>query len=163
MLALLVGVLLLAGLAAGCKSGSDNSGATVTPEDKKAMVESVAKFFVAQGALDIKGIKAGIYDPENIFGVATMTVAPEGAQKTEIKFAWSGDTVLLTIPSQQASATLSASVEQTNVVQLKDPAGQGQTFVMKKDGGVWKIDVTATTKVAPGAQAPSSAPTSETP
>ena len=161
MLALLACTLMLAGVTAGCKTASKE--ATVTPEDKKAMIESVAKFFVAQGALDIPGVKASIYDPENIFGVATMTVAPEGAQKTEIKYAWKGDTILLTIPSQQTSATLSASVEQTNVVTLKDPAGQGQTFVMRKDGNVWKIDVSATTKVAPGASAPPSEPGSETP
>ena len=58
------------------------------------MLESVAKWYVAQGALDIAGFKAGIYDPEDILGVATMTAAPEGAQKSEVKWEWAGETVV---------------------------------------------------------------------
>jgi hypothetical protein len=157
MLALLACVLLLAGVAAGCKSASTSS--TASQADKKPMIESVAKFFVAQGALDIPGIKAGIYDPENIWGVATMTAAPAGMQKATITWVWEGDKIVLTAPSEAGTATLSASPTQANVVLLTVPqGGQGQTFVMKKDGGVWKIDVTETMKVAPGAST-SSTPT----
>ena len=51
---------------------------------------------------------------------------------------------------------------------LKDPLGQGGTFVMKNDDGVWKIDVTETQKVSTAAggapqEATGSAPTTEAP
>ncbi len=167
MLALLACALLLAGVAGGCKSASSGGEKTATP-DKKAMLEAVAKWYVAQGALDIKGFKAGIYDPEDILGVATMTAAPEGAQKSEVKWEWAGETVVVTVPSEQSTITLTASPQQANVVLLKDALGQGGTFVMKNDGGVWKIDVTETQKVSASAggapqEATGSAPAPKTP
>ena len=90
MLALLACALLLAGVAAGCKSASNTATPTAAPAEKKAMLESVAKWYVAQGALDMKGFKDGVYDPQNILGVATMTAAPEGAQKSDVKWSWVG-------------------------------------------------------------------------
>ena len=112
------------------------------------MLEAVAKWYVAQGALDMAGFKAGIYDPEDILGVATMTAAPEGAEKSEVKWEWAGETIVVTVPSEQSTITLTASPEQANVVLLKDAIGQDGTFVMKNDNGVWKIDVAETQKVS---------------
>jgi len=167
MLALLACVLLLAGVAGGCKSASSGGEKTAAP-DKKAMLEAVAKWYVAQGALDIAGFKAGIYDPENILGVATMTAAPAGAEKSEVKWVWQGETIVVTVPSEQSTITLVASPQQANVVLLKDALGQGGTFVMKEDGGVWKIDVAETQKVSAAEnavpqEATGSAPATEAP
>jgi hypothetical protein len=168
MLVLLACVLLLAALAGGCKSATKEQTPAANP-DKKAMLESVAKWYTAQGALDLAGFKAGIYDPDNILGVATMTAAPKGAKKAEVKWSWSGDNIVLTIPSEQSTITLTASPNQANVVLLKDAAGQGGTFIMKKEGTVWKIDVSETQKAtqaqsaAPQSGSGTGAPTTTTP
>lgn len=152
MLALLACVLLLTGVAAGCKSASKDPAT-----DKKAMLEAVANWQVAQGKLDLAGVKAGIYDPSDIFGIATMTAVPEGVAAYEVKWEWVGDTIVLAVPSQQATVTLSASPAQANVVLLKDTGGQGQTLVMKQVDDAWKIDVAETQKIT---QAGSGEPTS---
>ena len=165
MLALLACALMLAGVAAGCKSATPGA----SPDDKKVMLESVAKWYVAQGALDIAGFKAGIYDPTDTLGVATMTAAPEGATKSEVKWAWNGDKIVVTVPSAPSTITLSASPNQANIVLLEDQTGQGGTFVMKKVDNAWKIDVVETQKVtdaenaAPPSGAPTSTPTTKAP
>jgi hypothetical protein len=161
MLALLACVLLLAGVAAGCKSASTTETSTGTT-DKKAMLEAVAKWYTAQGALDLAGFKAGIYDPEDILGVATMTAIPEGAEKAEVKWSWAGEKIVLSIPTQETTITLAASPEQANVVLLVDANGQGGTYVMKKDGAVWKIDVAETQKVGEAAASAAASSTATT-
>lgn len=145
VLALLACVMLLAALVGGCKASSTTS---TTPQnqaaDKKAMIEAVAKWYAAQGNLDIAGYKAGIYDPKNILGVATMTAPPAGAKKTVVKWVWVGDNAVITMPAQQTTITVSASPTETAVVNLKDALGETGLFVMKNDNGVWKIDIAAT-------------------
>lgn len=150
-MALLVCALLFVGIAAGCK---------VAPDEKKVMLESVAKWYVAQGSLDIAAFKAGIYDPTDSLGVATMTTAPEGATKSEVKWVWTGDKIVVTVPSAPSTITLSASPNQANVILLQDQLGQDGTFVMKKIDNVWKIDVVETQKLTDAAAAGSVGATS---
>lgn len=161
MSALLACALLLAGFSAGCKSPA-SSGGGPSAGDKKAMIEAVAKWYVAQGELDINGFKAGIYDPDDLLGVATMTTAPEGAEKSEVKWSWVGETAVVTIPSQETTAILSASPTVPNGVLLKDETGQGSnTFIMKNDNGVWKIDVAETQKATQPPATPEAEPTTD--
>lgn len=155
MLAVLACVLLLAGIVVGCKPAAQ--------DEKKAMIESVAKWYAAQGALDIVGFKAGIYDPTDILKVATMTAAPEGAKKSEVKWEWVGETIVVTVPSEQSTVTLSASPEQANVVLLKDALGEAGTLIMKKVDGSWKIDIAETQKISAASAAGSSAPATPAP
>lgn len=156
MLALFACVLLLGGVVAGCKPSAQ--------ADKKNMLEAVAKWYSAQGGLDIVGFKAGIYDPTDILGVATMTAPPAGAVKSEVKWTWVGETIIVTVPSEQSTVTLSASPDKANVVVLKDAIGQGGTFVMKKIDGTWKIDIAETQKAsAASSAAPTSTPTTKAP
>jgi len=152
-LALLAAVLMLAGIVAGCASGS---GASDPSTDKKAMLESVAKWYTAQGSLDMVAFKAGIYDPQDILGVATMTAAPPGASKAEVKWNWSGETILVTVPSEQSTITLSVDAAKPTTVQLKDATGQGGVFIMKKVDNVWKIDVAETQKASAAQSQPDS-------
>lgn len=147
-MALLACVLLLAGIVAGCtQGGSGETGSTVT-DDQKAMLEAVAKWHVAQGAVDLAGYKAGVYDPEDILGIATMTTPPPDAEKYDVKWAWSGDKIVLSIPSESTTITLSAPADKPGVVSLMDTFGQSATYVMKKDGAVWKIDIAKTQEAA---------------
>jgi len=152
---LLICVALLAVFAAGCsKGGAGGAG------DQKAMVEAVAKFYAAQGALDLATMKATIYDPQNMSGIATATI-PAGAQKTEIVWKSVGDTVLITVPSQELTLTASVAKTPANAVLVADPSGQGETLIMKNDGGVWKIDFAETQKASAAkaaAPSPQSAP-----
>ncbi|MEI7814001.1 MAG: hypothetical protein WCJ13_04335 [Coriobacteriia bacterium] len=149
---LLICVALLAVFAAGCSKGGAG--------DQKAMVEAVAKFYAAQGALDLATMKATIYDPQNMSGIATATI-PADAKKTEIVWKSVGDTVLITVPSQELTLTASVAKTPANAVLVADPSGQGETLIMKKDGGVWKIDFAETQKASAAkaaAPSPQSAP-----
>jgi hypothetical protein len=143
-------VLLLAILLAGC------SGGTSAGSDQKAMMETVGKFYAAQGALDLAAMKAALYDPTNVSGIATATVPP-GAQKTEVNWKNVGDTVVITAPSRELTLTVTALKTPANAVKIADPSGQGETLIMKKDGKVWKIDFVETQK-ASAASAPAQAP-----
>jgi hypothetical protein len=134
---LIVGVSLLAVLLVGCSAGG---GA-----DQKAMLEAVGKFYAAQGALDLPAMKAAIYDPQNVSGIATATVPPD-AKKTEVAWKSAGDKVTITIPSQELTLTVTVAKSPANAVLVSDPSGQGETLIMKKDGGVWKIDFAETQK-----------------
>jgi hypothetical protein len=127
---------LLAVIVVGCSGGGG---------DQKAMLETVGKFYAAQGALDLPAMKAAIYDPQNTSGIATATI-PAGATKTEILWKSVGDNVIVTIPSQELTLTVSAAKSPANAVLVSDPSGQGETLIMKKDGGVWKIDFAETQK-----------------
>lgn len=149
---LVVFAALLALLAVGCSGGAPSSGGS----DSKAMAEAVGKFYAAQGALDIAGMKAALYDPTNISGIATATV-PADAKKTEVAWKASGDTVIITVPSQELTLTVSAAATPANAVKVADPSGKSETLIMKKDGSVWKIDVAETQKAS--AAAAGSAPT----
>jgi hypothetical protein len=162
MLALLACALLVLGVIAGCAPAKKAD--TLTPE-KKAMVESVAKWYVAQGALDLAGFKAGIYDPNDVLGVASMTAPPKDAKKSEVKWAWVGDAVVLTIASDQTTVTLTPSSTATDVVSVSDTNGSAGKFIMINQNGVWKIDVNKTQEAAAAASqsASGSAPASGTP
>lgn len=137
---LVICAALLALLGAGCSGGGSSSSS-----DPKAMREAIGKFYAAQGALDIEGMKAVIYDPTNTSGIATATVPPE-AQKAEVNWKSVGETVLITVPSRDLTLTVAAAKSPENAVTLSDPSGQSETIIMKKDGGVWKIDVVETQK-----------------
>lgn len=132
---------LVALLAAGCTSG----GAGGSAADQKAMREVVGKFYAAQGDLDIETMRASLYDPQNIAGLATATVPPE-AQKTEVTWKNVGETVVIAVPSQELTLTVSAATSTPNAVTMTGPGGQSDTLIMKKDGGAWKIDVSETEK-----------------
>ena len=79
LLVLVMCLSLAALLVAGCSGGKSGSSSA----DQKAQMETVAKFYKAQGALDIKAMRAALYDPTDVAGLATATV-PAGAQKTEV-------------------------------------------------------------------------------
>ncbi len=59
-----------------------------------------------------------------------------------------GETVVITIPSQELTLTASVATASVNAVKLSDPNGQSITLIMKKDGDVWKIDVAETQRVS---------------
>ncbi len=132
---------LVALLVTGC-SGGTSGGAS---SDQKAQLETVAKFYKAQGNLDIPGMRAALYDPKDAAGLATATVPP-GAQKAEVISKSVGDTIVITIPSQELTMTASAAKTPVNAVVVSAPTGQSTTLIMKKDGSVWKIDVVETEK-----------------
>ena len=143
--------LVLAALLGGCSKGS---GSTSSGSDNKAMVQAVANWYVAQGNLDMAGFKAGLYDPNNVLGVATATAPPAGAKKSPVTVVWVGDTAKIAMPSQQSTLTVAASTTSPNTVNLMDSAGQSGTFVMRNVNGVWKIDVDATQAAANKANTP---------
>ena len=130
------------------------------------MMEAVAKWYVAEGAADLAGIKAAVYDPTDILGLATATPAPADVQRTTVVWKWVGDEIVMTVPGNDEEPTVTVSPapgDGFNLV-LDDGTGSGGTLVMKNVGGVWKIDVAATKRIAEaaGAQEDSSQPT-ETP
>jgi len=132
---------LVALLAVGCSGGTTSGGTS----DEKAMREVIAKFYAAQGNLDLAGMKASIYDPQNIAGLATATVPPD-AKKTEVTWKNVGDTVVISVPSQELTITVTSAKTPANAVTMTGPGGQSDILIMKKDGGVWKIDVAETEK-----------------
>lgn len=146
---LMVGAALLVLLAAGCSSSSSTGGASAG--DQKAMLETVGKFYAAQGALDLPAVRETLYDPTDIAGLATATV-PADATKTEITWKAEGDKVIIAVPSQELTLTASMAATPPNAVLVSDPSGQGNVLVMKKEGSVWKIDVAETEKAAAAAQ-----------
>jgi hypothetical protein len=149
---LLICMAVLALLIAGCSGGASSGGS-----DSKAMVEAVGKFYAAQGALDLPGMRAALYDPTNVSGIATATV-PADAKKTEVVWKAVGDTGIITIPSQELTLTVSAAKTPANAVTVADPSGQSETLIMKKDGNVWKIDVAETQKAAAAKQGSAPSP-----
>lgn len=155
MAIVLAAALVLAFAVTGCKPAAPK---TTLDDSQKSMLESVAKWYEAQGKLDVKGYKAGIYDPDNILGVATMTAPPKDAKETTVTWTWQGDNVIINIPAQAATITVSASPTAKNTVLLASGAGGGSdSIVMTQVAGVWKIDVNATQKAAAaaaGQQAP---------
>ena len=134
---------LVALLVTGC-SGGKSSGASA---DQKAMLDTVGKFYAAQAGLDLAGMKAALYDPQDISGIATATIPPS-AKKAEVAVKPVGDTVVISIPSQELTLTASVATATANAVKLSDPNGQSITLIMKKDGSVWKIDVAETQKAS---------------
>ena len=143
---LAVCLALVAMFVAGCSGGGAGGSA-----DQKAQLEAVAKFYQAQGDLDIPAMRDSLYDPEDTAGLATATVPPD-AQKAEVIAKNVGDTIVITIPSQELTMTLSAAKSPANAVSIAAPNGQSTTLIMKKDGNVWKIDVVETEKAAAAAQ-----------
>ena len=152
---LLVCAALLALLVVGCSGGASSGGSA----DQKAMLEAVGKFYAAQGALDLPAMKAALWDPQNMSGIATATIPPD-AKKTEVAWKSVGSTVVITVPSQELTLTVTAAKTPPNTVTVAAPNGQGETLVMKKDGKVWKIDVAETQKAsaAKAGSAPAPAP-----
>jgi hypothetical protein len=150
---LVICAALLALLVVGCSGGASSSGS-----DSKAMIETVGKFYAAQGALDLPGMRAALYDPTNVSGIATATVPP-GSQKVEVNWKSVGDTVLITVPSRELTITVTAAKSPSNAVVLSDPNGQSETLIMKKDGKVWKIDVVESQKASAAKAGSAPAPT----
>jgi hypothetical protein len=142
---LVVCLALVALFVTGCSGGSAGGSA-----DSKAQLETIAKFYKAQGNLDLPGMRAALYDPQDVAGLATATVPPE-AQKAEVITKNVGNTVLITIPSQELTMTASIAKTPANAVTLAAPTGQSTTLIMKKDGSVWKIDVVETEKASAAA------------
>ncbi len=95
-------------------------------------------------------MRAALYDPQDIAGLATATVPPD-AQKAEVITKNVGDTIVITIPSQELTMTASIAKTPANAVLLAAPTGQSTTLIMKKDGNVWKIDVAETEKASAAA------------
>ena len=144
----------------GCSKGSSTAAVS---KDPKGMLDAVGKWYVAQGQLDMTGFKAGIYDPDNVLGVATATAAPKGIAKENTTYTWVGNSIVIVMPSQHATVTATPSKTQANKVDLADSTGRGGSFIMKNVDGVWKIDVNETQKIAAsaaGSSATSSAPSS---
>jgi hypothetical protein len=144
---LVVCLSLVALFVAGC---SGKSGGVTA--DQKAQMETVANFYKAQGALDITKMRASLYDPQDVAGLATATV-PAGAQKAEVIATNVGDTIVISIPSQELTMTAAVATSTPNAIWVSAPNGQGTTLVMKKDANVWKIDVVETEKVGAAAAA----------
>jgi len=147
---LVVCLSLVALFVAGCSGKSGSATA-----DQKAQLETVANFYKAQGALDLPKMKASLYDPQDVAGLATATV-PAGAKKTEVIVKNVGNTIVIAIPSQELTMTASVSTSTVNGVWVSAPNGQGTTLVMKKEANVWKIDVVETEKAGAAAAAGSS-------
>ena len=144
----LVGVL---GLAACAQSS--NSAAS-TQQDHQAMMETVAKWYVAEGAANLDGIKAAVYDPTAILGLATATPPPADQPTTTVVWKWVGEKIVLTVPKSPEEPTVTVVASATpDVVLLSDATGAGGTLYMRKVNGVWKIDVLATQKAAEAADA----------
>ena len=66
----------------------------------------VGKFYVAKVQPRSRRDEGGPLRPANIFGIATATVPP-GAQKAEVAAKSVGETVVITIPSQELTLTAS--------------------------------------------------------
>ena len=156
-IAMLAFVALLA-LGACAKSSTP----TVSAQDKKAMMETVAKWNVAQGAVDIPGLKALVYDPKDELGLATAT-PPADAEKVKVAWKWDGDKILMTAPDVPdiTTMTIAPATSTPNAVLMEGGNGTPPlSFVMKKVDGVWKIDVPETLKLAAAsAQGESAVPT----
>jgi hypothetical protein len=156
LVALVVCLSLVALAITGC-AGAKSSGVSA---DQKAQLETVAKFYKAQGNLDIPGMRAALYDPKDVAGLATATVPP-GAQKAEVVATNVGSTIVITIPSQELTMTASVPKTPANAVLVSAPTGQATTLIMKKDGNVWKIDVAETEKASAAAAAGGSSGTTK--
>ena len=154
---LVICLSLVALFVAGCSGG----GSGGVNSDQKAQLETVAQFYKAQGNLDLKTMRAALYDPKDAAGLATATV-PAGAKKTEVNTKNDGATIVITIPSQELTMTASVAKTPENAILVSSPSGQATTLVMKKDGNAWKIDVVETEKAgaaAAGGGSPGGAPT----
>ncbi len=154
---------LVAVLALGACAKSTTSAAS--PEDKKAMMESVAKWNVAQGAVDLPALKALIYDPKNELGLATAT-PPADAQKVKVAWKWAGEKIVMTAPDSPEIATMTIAPPTSTVNAVLMDGADGSpplAFVMTKVDGIWKIDVPATLKAAAASAPSEAAPPAATP
>jgi hypothetical protein len=142
-------LIALALMVTGCSANSSGAKKSDPKADRKAMMETVAKFYVAQGAQDLKGIKSAIHDPDNIMELPTETPPATDAETTTIKWQWNGDKITLQSESEEATYTLSSSEASPNVVKLTDATGEtlGE-LVMTQKNGAWLIDVAAVKKAA---------------
>lgn len=139
---LIVGTLAVAGCSAA-KQAVDPA------KDRQAKMETAAKFYVADAAQDIKGLKAIVYDPTNFLGLATATPPGADVPTTTVRWAWQGDTIVMQAESDEATYTLSSTDASPNVVTLKDATGQTlDTLFVKKVNDVWRIDAQAIQKAA---------------
>ena len=118
-------------------------------QDRKAMMEAAAKFYVADAAQDIEGMKAVIHDPADVLGIATATPPAAGAETSTVSWAWQDDHIVMSSPSDEATYTLISSDASPNVVVLTDSQGQSlEPLIMTKVNGVWRVDVQEIQKVA---------------
>jgi hypothetical protein len=148
--------IVVAATIAGCSSTSSPSGTSIT-SDQKAMVETVGKWYVAEGSFDIPALKAIVYDPNDIMGLATAT-PPAGALTTTVTTSWQGEKLIISAPSIETTIVAMVATSTPNAVAISDGTGQSGILIMKKISGAWKIDVAETQKAsstAAGAQPPS--------
>src|SRR5450759_1219914 len=120
MLALpgVIGALVVALLATGCSAASKSVDPT---QDRKAMMEIAANWYVASyGTLDLNGVKATVYDPGNILGLATATPVPASEPRTAISWRWDGSNIVMSAPSQDTTITLTNSAATPKNVDLRD-------------------------------------------
>jgi hypothetical protein len=159
--AVMLALTAVVGLSA-CAKGAVPTTSQVSAQDRKTMMESVAKWYVAQGAADLGGIRAAVYDPTNILGLATATPLPSEVETVTIVWKWVGNKIALTIPGmpEEPTMTVAASPTTPTVVEIDDGTGLNGALYMKKVDGVWKIDITETQKAldAAAAQEDTSAP-----
>jgi hypothetical protein len=147
-------------VASGCSAASTSVDPT---QDRKAMMETAANWYVALGAQDLNGKKAAVYDPGNILGYATATPAPASAPRTAIAWRWDGDNIVMSSPSKDSTVTITNSAATPNNVELYSAGGTGGTLVMTKIDGKWKIDAAATQKASDAAAAKESKPQTVSP
>jgi hypothetical protein len=151
---LIVAATMFATAAVMGVSACAKSTASTSP-DRKAMMESVAKWYVAEGAADLEGVRAGVYDPTNLLGLATATPPPADVQTTTVIWKWEGDKILLAAPNNPQETTVTIVASSTpDVVLIADELGQGGALIMKKVDGAWRIDVVETKKAAEAAAPP---------
>jgi hypothetical protein len=135
-------------MVAGCSTTSASK--PVDPKaERKAMMETVAKYYVAQGAMDLDTVRTLVHDPDNIMELPTSTPTPAEGETTTVRWAWNGDMIVLNAESDAATFTLSSTEASPNVVKLSDSTGENLgELVVKKVDGVWRIDVAAVQKAA---------------
>jgi len=147
----LAGVIVAALMLAGCSAKSASQAAD-PKQDRRVMLETAAKFYVASGAQDIEATKKLVHDPENIMGLATATPPGADAETTTVRWAWNGGKIVLSAESDETTYTLSSSDASPSVVTLSDSTGADLgELIMKKVDGTWRIDVSAVQKAADAA------------
>jgi len=162
---LVVAVTMLALVAVlGLGACAKSNGSTVSAQDRKAMMETVAKWNVAQGAVDLPGLRGLIYDPQNELGLATAT-PPADTQKIKVAWKWAGDKIVMTAPDvpEITTMTIAPATSTPNAVLMEGGTAPPLSFIMKKVDGVWKIDVPETLKAAAASTQGESTLPSETP
>ncbi|MDR3686172.1 MAG: hypothetical protein P4L93_04355 [Coriobacteriia bacterium] len=141
----ILGLLIATALAAvGCSASKQSVDPIV---DRKAKMETAAKFYVADAARNIEGLKALVYDPTNYMGLATATPPAAGTPTASVTWSWQGADIVMREKSDPATYTISSTEASPSVVTLKDANGQLlDTLFVKKIDNEWRIDAQAIEK-----------------